>query len=340
MEYRRLGRSGLDVSALGLGTNNFGRRLPDPKIATQIVHAAIDVGVNFLDTSNDYGGPHVAEGFIGDALKGRRQQMLIMTKMGSSMGDGPNSAGSGRTHLTQQLDGSLSALGTDYLDVLMVHRPDARTPVEETLRVLDDFVRQGKVRYLGTSNFAAWEMTEAAWVSKTEHLERFVCVEPEYNMLKRNVETELSPFCERYGVGMTPFYPLAGGFLTGKYQRGADAPEGTRLAIAPNQGKRWLTDSYFDTLDGIAAFCERTGHAMIDVAFAWLLAHPVVSSVIAGASKPEQVIQNATSADLRLTAAEMAELDTILEPPPTVAGALAQARESLSAHNRPGATPR
>jgi aryl-alcohol dehydrogenase-like predicted oxidoreductase len=335
MEYRRLGRSGLDVSALGLGTNNFGRRLPDPEVATRIVHAALDAGVNFLDTSNDYGGPHVAESFIGAALKGRRDEMLIMTKMGTSMGDGPNAGGSGRVHLTHQLEASLSALDTDYLDVLMVHRPDPRTPVEETLRVLDDFVRQGKVRYLGTSNFAAWEMTEAMWVSKAEHLERFVCVEPEYNMLKRAVESELVPFCERYGVGMTPFYPLAAGFLTGKYQRGADAPEGTRLAIAPNQGKRWLTDGYFDALDGIAAFCERTGHAMIDVAFAWLLAHPVVSSVIAGASRPEQVTQNASSTELHLSAVEMAELETILVPPPTVAGAMAQARESLGAHTRP-----
>ena len=335
MEYRRLGCSGLDVSAFGLGTNNFGRRLPDPKIATQIVHAALDVGVNFLDTANDYGGPHVAEGFIGEALAGRRHQMVIMSKMGSSMGGGPNAAGSGRAHLTQQLEASLRALNTDYLDVLMVHRPDPRTPIEETLRVLDDFVRQGKVRYLGTSNFAAWEMAEAAWVSKTEHLERFVCVEPEYNMLKRNVESELVPFCERYGVGMTPFYPLAGGFLTGKYKRGAGAPDGTRLAIAPNQGKRWLTDDYFDALDGIAEFCERTGHAMIDVAFAWLLANPVVSSVIAGASRPDQVTQNAASAELRLSATEISDLDTILEPPPTVAGALAQARESLSAHTRP-----
>jgi aryl-alcohol dehydrogenase-like predicted oxidoreductase len=335
MEYRRLGRSGLDVSALGLGTNNFGRRLPDPKIATQIVHAAMDAGVNFLDTSNDYGGPHVAEGFIGDALKGRRDRMLIMTKMGTSMGDGPNDGGSGRVHLTQQLEASLRALGTDYLDVLMVHRPDPRTPLEETLRVLDDFVRQGRVRYLGTSNFAAWEMAEAAWVSKTEHLERFVCVEPEYNMLKRAVESELIPFCEHYGVGMTPFYPLAAGFLTGKYQRGADAPEGTRLAIAPNQGKRWLTDDFFDMLDAIAAFCERSGHTMIDVAFAWLLAHPVVSSVIAGASKPEQVTANAASVELRLSEAEMAELDAILEPAPTVAGAMAQARMSLGAHTRP-----
>jgi aryl-alcohol dehydrogenase-like predicted oxidoreductase len=141
--------------------------------------------------------------------------MIIMSKMGSTVGEGPNAGGSGRIHLTLQLEASMRALKTDYLDILMVHRPDPRTPIEETLRVLDDFVRQGKVRYLGTSNFAAWEMAEAAWVSKTEHLERFVCVEPEYNMLKRTVESELVPFCERYGVGMTPFYPLAGGFLTG-----------------------------------------------------------------------------------------------------------------------------
>ena len=268
MEYRRLGHSGLDVSALGLGTNNFGRRLPDAKIASQIVHEAMDAGVNFLDTSNDYGGPHVSEGFIGEALKGRQDRMLIMSKIGSSMGEGPNTAGAGRTHLTQQLEASLRALGREHLDVLMVHRPDPRTPIEETLHVLDDFVRQGKVRYLGTSNFAAWEMTEAAWVSKTKQLEHFICIEPEYNMLKRAVETELVPFCERYGVGMTPFYPLAGGFLTGKYKRGVDAPEGTRLALAPNQGKRWLTDGYFDYLDGIAAFCDRTGYAMTDVAFA------------------------------------------------------------------------
>jgi aryl-alcohol dehydrogenase-like predicted oxidoreductase len=337
MEYRRLGSSDLEVSALGLGTNNFGRRLPDPAVASQIVHAAMDVGVNLIDTSNDYGGAHVAERFIGDAIKGRRDQVIITTKVGSSMGDGPDDSGGGRTHIVTQLEASLQALGTDYVDVYMVHRPDPGTPIEETLRALDEVVRAGKVRYVGTSNFAAWEMCEADWVATQAGLARFVCIEPEYSMLRRDVEPELVPYCERYAVGMTPFYPLASGFLTGKYQRGAGAPSGTRLDIATNQGNRWLTDANFDAFDRIAAFCERTGHAMVDVAFAWLLASPVVSSVIAGASRPEQVTQNAHSSELRLTDAEKAELDAILDDghPQVVAGALAQARESQSAHRRP-----
>jgi aryl-alcohol dehydrogenase-like predicted oxidoreductase len=337
MEYRRLGSSDLEVSALGLGTNNFGRRLPDPAIATQIVHAAMDAGVNLIDTSNDYGGHHVAERFIGDAIKGRRDRVIITTKVGSSMGDGPDDSGGGRTHIVTELEASLEALGTDYVDVYMIHRPDPGTPIEDTLRALNEVVQAGKVRYLGTSNFAAWEMCEADWVAQNAGLGRFICIEPEYSMLRRDVEPELVPYCERYEVGMTPFYPLASGFLTGKYQRGIDAPTGTRLDIATNQGNRWLTDANFDALDRIAAFCERTGHAMADVALAWLLANPVVSSVIAGASRPEQVTQNARSVELRLTDAEKAELDAILDDghPQVVAGALAQARQSLTAHRRP-----
>jgi len=338
MEYRRLGDSDLHISALGLGTNNFGRRLPDPAIATRIVDAAMDAGVNYLDTSNDYGGKHVAERFIRNAIKGRRDQVIITTKVGSRMGDGPDDAGGGRTHIVAQLEESLRALGTDYVDVYMVHRPDSVTPIEETLRALNELVNAGKVRYLGTSNFAAWEMCEADWIATNAGLNRFVCIEPEYSLLRRDVEPELVPFCEQYHVGMTPFYPLAGGFLTGKYQRGVDAPAGTRLAIAANQGDRWLTDANFDAIERIAAFCERTGHAMADVALAWLLANPVVSSVIAGASSPDQVIQNVRSADFRLSDAEKAELDAVLDDgmPLVVAGALAQARQSLSAHRRPG----
>ena len=224
MEYRHLGSSGLEVSALGLGVNNFGRRMADPERAKQIVRACVDAGVNFFDTSDDYGGDHASERFLGEAIKGMRDQVLIATKIGNPMGPGPNQTGASRHWIMQGIDASLHALGTDYVDLYQIHNPDPNTPLEETLRALDDLVRSGKVRYVGCSNYSAWETCEAMWLSQTRNLSPFVSTQPLYNMLDRSIEDELVPFCARYGLGILPYYPLAGGFLTGKYRRGQPPP--------------------------------------------------------------------------------------------------------------------
>lgn len=313
MEYRHLGSSGLEVSALGLGVNNFGRRMADPERAKKIVRACVDAGVNFFDTSDDYGGDHASERFLGEAIKGMRDQVLIATKIGNPMGPGPNQTGASRHWIMQGIDASLRALGTDYVDLYQIHNPDPNTPLEETLRALDDLVRSGKVRYVGCSNYSAWETCEAMWLSQTRNLSPFVSTQPLYNMLDRSIEDELVPFCARYGLGILPYYPLAGGFLTGKYRRGQPPPEGARLSYHAWQGDLWLTEKNYDMLEALEAFARARGRTMVELAFAWVLANPQVSSVIAGATNPEQVVSNVQAAEWSLSAQEKAEVDALLD---------------------------
>jgi aryl-alcohol dehydrogenase-like predicted oxidoreductase len=328
MEYRQLGGSDLKVSALALGTNNFGRRMPDPANAARIIATAVEHGVNLIDTSDDYGGDHVSERFIGDAIKGMRDRVIIATKVGNQVGGDPKRAGASFAHVLSELEKSLRALGTDYVDLYLIHRPDPQTPIEETLRALDEVVRAGKVRYVGCSNFAAWETCDAVWTAKANDRPPFVCVQPEYSMLRRDAEPEMLPFCAEYGIGVMPYYPLAGGMLTGKYRRGEAAPAGSRMALASNQASRWMRDDVYDAVERVGQFCQETGHAMVDVALAWLLARGEVSSVIVGASTPEQVAANAASAELRLTADEKTRLDDLVDTgtPLLVGGAAPQAR--------------
>ena len=309
MEYRRLGRSGLEVSAIGLGCNTYGRYTDEAGTAA-ILYRAIDLGINFIDTSDTY-GRGVSEEHIGKALEGgRRNQLLIGTKAAGSMGEGPNMAGASRQHLTEGVEASLRRLRTDYIDLFQVHFPDSKTPIDETMRALDDLVRQGKIRYIGCSNYAAWQVCEAIWTARTHHLTPFVSVQPEYSLMKRAIETELLPFCEEYGVGILPYYPLAAGFLTGKYRRGQSAPEGVRGANNPGFA-RWTSDRNYDLLEKLEAFAVQRGHSVAELAFAWLLARPVVSSVIAGTTRPEQVEANAQAGEWRLTAEEVKELDEV-----------------------------
>ena len=228
MEYRKLGSSGLQVSVVGLGTNNFGGRIDEAQ-SVAVVRQALDEGINFIDTANIY-GRGVSEERIGVALKGLREDVLIATKVSGAMGDGPNSKGNSRHHIMEQVDASLSRLQTDYIDLYQMHFPDSSTPIEETLRALDDLVHQGKVRYIGCSNFSAWQTCEAIWTSRSLNMIPFVSVQPEYSMLSRGVEKELIPFCKEYNLGVLPYFPLASGFLTGKYRRGEPVPDGTRLA--------------------------------------------------------------------------------------------------------------
>ncbi len=310
MEYRQLGRSGLQVSAVGLGTNNFGGRTGEEQ-SVAVVRQAVEEGINFIDTANMY-GRGLSEEHIGKAVKGVRGQVLIATKAGGRAGEGPNRSGASRQHLLQEVEACLRRLGTDYIDLFQLHFPDPKTPIEETLRALDDLVSDGKVRYIGCSNFAAWQVAEAAWTSKTLHLTPFVSAQNEYNLLDRRVERELSPVCQAYGLGIIPYYPLAGGFLTGKYQPNAPVPEGTRLAGNQRAQERTLTEDNFGVLKRLEGFAQDRGHTVGEMAIAWLLARPTVSSVIAGATRPEQVTANAKAASWRLTPQEAEEAVKLL----------------------------
>lgn len=307
MEYRQLGNSGLQVSTIGLGTNNFGIRLDAAQTAL-IVNHALDVGINMIDTANSY-GKGLSEEYIGKALKGKRDQAVLATKVSSRMNEGPNNAGNSRRHIIAEVEASLRRLDTDYIDLYQIHWWDPNTPLEETLRTLDDLVSQGKIRYAGSSNFSAWQACEAAWTAQSLGVTSLVSTQPRYSMMDRVVENELVPFCQKYGVGILPYYPLENGFLTGKYRRNEDAPAGTRLA-ANDRGM--FTDKNFDVLDGLIAFAEARDHTVLDLAFSWLLANKAVSSVIAGATKIEQVITNSKAAAWDLTTEEVDEVNGIL----------------------------
>ena len=307
MDYRQLGRTGLQVSAIGLGTNNFGRQL-DAKATEIVINHALDMGINMIDTANSYSGGR-SEEFIGRALKGKRHKAIIATKVSSRVGEGPNMGGNSRQHILAEVENSLRRLGTDYIDLYQIHWWDPDTPIEETLKALNDLISQGKVRYIGCSNLRAWQLCESVWAARASRLTSFASVQPRYSMMDREVESELAPFCESYGVGILPYYPLANGFLTGKYVRGQTAPEGTRLA---DNDRGMFTDENFDMLERLEGFCAERGHTVLELAFAWLLANPNVSSVIAGATKAGQVVGNAKAGGWCLTKEEYDEVTAML----------------------------
>ena len=315
MEYRRLGQTGLEVSTIGLGTNNFGGRI-DFEATKKVLHQTMEEGINFLDCANTYGAGK-SEEFIGQVLgKEHRQEMIIATKVGNGpMGGpppGPNQKGGTRHHIMAQVDLSLKRLDTDYIDLYYMHRWDPDTPIEETMRALDDLVHSGKVRYLGCSNYTAWQMVEAIWTAKAQNLYNYCCVQPEYSLVVRDVERELVPATKRYGMSLIPFFPLASGFLTGKYSQGEEPPEGTRFAGSPNMGNRYFNDDNWSLLGKLQSFAGERGHSVAELAFSWLLGNPVVPSVIAGATKPEQVTANAQAAGWQLSDDEMAEIREML----------------------------
>ena len=311
MEYRNLGKSGLQVSVVGLGCNNFGGRLDEAQTKA-VIDKCIDEGITMFDTSDIYGGRGKSEEFMGPALKPHRRNIVLATKCAGPMGEGPYWSGLSRKYIFEAVEASLRRLQTDYIDLYQVHFPDPKTPIDETLHALDDLVRDGKVRSIGTSNFKAWQVVEADWVSKTEHISHFISAQNEYSLLQRGPEAELIPACEKYGIGLLPFFPLASGFLTGKYRPDQAAPEGTRLGGNSPQGARLLNEGNFDQLVKLEKFAEDRGHTMIELAFSWRASKPVVGSVIAGATRPEQVEQNARAADWRLTPEENAEVDEIM----------------------------
>ena len=312
MEYRRLGQSGLKVSVVGLGGNNFGNACDEQRSA-DVIRKALDVGINVIDTSDSY-SHGVSEQFVGKAIAGRRQEALVFTKVFSKMGEGPNDRGSSRRHIMDGCEQSLRRLGTDYIDLYQLHNWDAETPLEETLGALDDLVHQGKVRYIGCSNFKAWQLTYGLWLSALHHLAAFVSVQPHYNMFVRDVEKELLPACAQFGVGVIPYFPLASGLLTGKYEAGKEPPADTRAGRNPRM-RQQLTEQNLARVDQLKGVAERHGCTLAQLAIAWLAAHREVSTVIAGATRPEQVEQNAGAAGVTLSPEDMQQIEGMLGEP-------------------------
>jgi len=308
MKVRRLGNSGLKVSVIGLGCNNFGMRIDEAQTKA-VVDAALDAGITLFDTADIYGGTK-SEEFLGKALGKRRHEIVLATKFGMRVGGDPKKQGGSRKWIMQAVEESLKRLGTDYIDLYQHHQPDPGTPVDETLRALDDLVTQGKVRYIGNSNYAGWQIADADWTAAGGT--RFVSAQNQFSLLERDVEREVLPACEHFGLGFLPFFPLASGLLSGKYQRGKAPPEGTRLAAWGARGQAAMSDANFDKVEALEAWAKARGHTLLELAFAWLLGHPVVSSVIAGATSPEQIAANAATADWILTPEEVDEVSKLM----------------------------
>jgi aryl-alcohol dehydrogenase-like predicted oxidoreductase len=308
MKMRRLGTSGLQVSEVGLGCNNFGMRI-DQKATQGVVDAALDAGVSFFDTADIYGGTK-SEEFLGKALGKRRADIVLATKFGMKIGDDERRRGGSRRWIMRAVEDSLTRLGTDYIDLYQFHAPDPDTPIDETLRALDDLVTQGKVRYIGNSNFTGWQIADADWTAAGGA--RFVSAQNLFSLLERKVEFEVLPACEHFGLGFLPFFPLASGLLSGKYRRGEKPPEDSRLAAWGSRGAAAMSDRNFDKVEKLEAWAGERGHTILELAFAWLLGHDVVSSVIAGATTPEQVRTNAAAAAWRLTPDEVDEVGKLV----------------------------
>ncbi len=309
MEHRRLGDSGLKVSEVGIGCNNFGGRCD--RTATQaVVDAALTCGVTLFDTADVYGNQQ-SETLLGEALGTRRQQVVIATKFAMPTGTTVHDRGGSRRHIYAAVEASLRRLGTDYIDLYQMHAPDPDTPIEETLDALDDLVRVGKVRYIGCSNFSGWQIADADWTARTRGGARFVSAQNHYSLLERGIEAEVLPGCDRFGLGMLPFFPLASGMLTGKYHRDEPPPEGTRLANVGRLAARALNERNFTIVEALQRFATERGHGILDLAFGWLLTKPVVSSVIAGATSAAQVEANVAAASWRLSHDDMAAVDVI-----------------------------
>ncbi|TAL00342.1 MAG: aldo/keto reductase [Rhodospirillaceae bacterium] len=323
MEQRALGRSGLKVSAVGLGCNSFGDYI-DAAATQTVVDKAIDLGITLFDTANAY-GQGKSEELLGRALGTHRQQVLVATKFGLPMGNTPHlQAGGSRDAIMRAVESSLRRLGTDYIDLYQIHGPDASTPIAETLRALDDLVRQGKVRYIGHSNFSGWEVADAAWTADVNTLVPFISAQNRYSVITRTIESDVVPACQKHGVGIIPYFPLESGLLTGKYKYGEELPTGSRINTlkkkAPAAVERYFGDAKFKLADTLQKWCATKGYPILGVALGWLLAKPYVSSVIAGATKPEQLETNVKAAAWRPTAEDIAEIDALSPPPPVTSG--------------------
>jgi aryl-alcohol dehydrogenase-like predicted oxidoreductase len=308
MNKRNLGSSELQVSVVGLGGNNFGGRL-DLAAARRVVEKALDLGITLIDTADSYGRDGASEDCLGQVLGERRKGIVLATKFGMA---GPGMlAGASRRYITQAVEASLKRLRTDWIDLYQLHRPDPATPIEETLRALDDLVRHGKIRFIGCSNLSALEFAEAQATAQRNGVAGFISCQDQYSLLARDIERDLIPAMEANGQGLLPYFPLASGLLTGKYKRGAAMPRGARLTDSSRHADRFLSERNWRIVGALEAFCARRDHTLIELAFTWLLAKPIVASVIAGASTPEQVEQNVRAVGWSLSAEELAEIDGI-----------------------------
>ncbi|WP_441240232.1 aldo/keto reductase [Tardiphaga sp. 768_D3_N2_1] len=310
MEIRNLGRSGLRVSAVGLGCNNFGQRT-DLETSRKVIHKAIDLGITLFDTADIYAGMGGSETVLGEVLGDRRKDIVLATKYCKPMSNDGSKQGASRRYIMSAVEASLKRLKTDYIDLYQQHDYDALTPIEETLRTLDDLVRQGKVRYIGNSNFPAWRIAEAEMAARQMGVAPFVSCQDEYSLVVRDIEKDLLPAAQHFNLGLLPFFPLANGLLTGKYKPGAEPPADSRFAKAPALRDRSATPRNQAIVEKLDAFVKARGHTLLELAFSWLAARPQVSSVIAGATRVEQIEQNVKAAEWKLTAEEMKEIDVI-----------------------------
>jgi aryl-alcohol dehydrogenase-like predicted oxidoreductase len=314
MKLRNLGKSGLKVSLVGLGCNNFATRI-DLETSRKVVEKALETGITLFDTSDSYGNRGGSETFLGQILGPRRKDIVLATKFSSQMDQEGRLKGASRRYIMTAVEASLRRLQTDYIDLYQQHWPDPDTPIEETLRALDDLICQGKVRYIGSSNFAAWQVADAHWTSRQLGIHSFVSCQNEYSALVRDAERELIPAMRNFGLGLLPYFPLASGLLTGKYKRGTPPPKDTRFAAWPEVSRRYQGEESWDRVERLENFSTERGHTILELAFSWLAARPQVASIIAGATRPEQVEQNARAADWALAAEELAEIDRLTPAP-------------------------
>lgn len=312
MQLRNLGSSGLQVSVIGLGCNNFGGRI-DLEASRKVIHKALDLGITLFDTADVYGNDGGSESALGQTLGARRKDVMLATKFGWP-GEGGAPRGASRRYILTAVEASLRRLKTDWIDLYQLHKPDPSTPLEETLRTLDDLLRQGKIRYFGCSNLPAWQVVESQWTSRVLGINGFISCQDEYSLLVRNIERELIPAINAYHLGLLPYFPLASGLLTGKYKQGEAPAQGTRLAKWQNFAQNFLKESNLEKMERLREFSARRGHTLLELAFSWLLAKPAVSSVIAGATRPEQLEENAKAGGWSLTAEELAEVDRLSAP--------------------------
>lgn len=311
MEYRNLGKSGLKVSAIGLGTNRFGAPHVPQAAVNDMLDAALDLGINFIDSADVYTAGQ-SEVTLGNALKGRWDKVVLATKFFWATGDGPNDRGGSRYHMLNAVDASLRRLQSDHIDLYYLHRWDVSTPIEETLRGLDDLIRLGKIRYIGASDLASWQLAKANLLAEFRGWTAFAALQSHHHMLERDVEREVLPYCAAHGVGFVPYFPLAGGFLTGKYRRGQPAPAGSR-GESSDYVKGYMTDANYDRIEKLEAWATEHGHGLGDLAQAWLLAQPAVCSVISGATRLDQIQTNARAVDWKLSQSELEEVNLLLK---------------------------
>jgi aryl-alcohol dehydrogenase-like predicted oxidoreductase len=309
VKHRKIGKSDLNVSAIGLGCNNFGF-VADMGVeaSRKVIDKAIDSGINFFDTSDSYG---TSEDILGEVLGERRKKIVLATKFGSKRNALGEKSGASRGYILAEAEESLRRLRTDYIDLYQIHYPDPNTPIEETLRALDDLVKSGKVRYIGCSNFSAGQLEEAERTAAKHSLKTFISSQDEYSLIVRDLEREQLPVIEKYGLSELPYFPLASGLLTGKYRKGHTAPKGTRLGDKQTLADKYHSEANLEKVELLRRFAEDRGHSLLELAFSWLLSHHAVASVIAGATKPEQIEANAKAGDWELKSDELMQIDEI-----------------------------